>query len=167
MPIDLGLGLLEYGIRILGRIIWYDRIVDLAIDKLHDAIDEIAELRKQFIIVLRDEIPPFELAVGSLYGSNFRVSTFHQNGRIVQFCVNVVRAKSAWKHRLDAQIAVLCDQNDIQPTYLVCASKGSTAKRRQGPLCLLHCCQRHRLPSTWKTCHSRNLDIPWSTSGVA
>lgn len=72
MPIDLGLGLLEYGIRILGRIIWYDRIVNLAIDKLHDAIDEIAELRKQFIIVLRDEIPPFELAVGSLYGSKFK-----------------------------------------------------------------------------------------------
>ena len=69
MPIDLGLGLLEYGIRILGRIIWYDRIIDLAIDKLHNAIDEIAELREQFIIVLRNEIPPFELAVGSLFGS--------------------------------------------------------------------------------------------------
>lgn len=76
MPIDLGLGLLEYGIRILGRIIWYDRIVNLAIDKLHDAIDEIAELRKQFIIVLRDEIPPFELAVGSLYGSKFQGQHF-------------------------------------------------------------------------------------------
>lgn len=67
MLIDLGLGLLEYRIRILGCVIWYDRVVDLAIDKFHNAIDEIPKLCKQFIVVLRNEIPPFELAVGSLF----------------------------------------------------------------------------------------------------
>ena len=66
MLIDLGLGLLEYRIRIFDCVIWYDRSVNLTIDKLHDAVNEIPKLCKQFIVVVRNEIPPLELAVSSL-----------------------------------------------------------------------------------------------------
>ena len=67
MLVYVGLCLLKHKIGILGHVIWYDRVVGLAVDKLHDSIDEIPKLCKQFIVILCNEISPLELAVGRLF----------------------------------------------------------------------------------------------------
>lgn len=61
--VDFGFGFVEVGRGVQGRVVRDDGVVDLAVDQLDDAVDEVAELGEQLAVVLIDEGSPFELGV--------------------------------------------------------------------------------------------------------
>jgi hypothetical protein len=65
--IDLLLVLSEVVVLELG-VIWYHRVVDLGVDELDDAVDEVTEVLEELVVVRCDEAIPFEFRVAS-FGS--------------------------------------------------------------------------------------------------